>query len=158
MRYLIVLLICFYSGTSIQAQAPDSEGQIFVIVEKMPEFKGGEENLIAFLKANTTYPKSARENGISGTVYITFVVEGDGEISNIKVLKTNFNTVFAEPFDEHALQILGFGLTEEALRVVSLMPKWEPGRQDGKPIRVQYTLPIKFTLRDTVPLDTIPER
>jgi len=157
MRYIIVLLICFYSVTSIQAQTPDSEEQIFAIVEKMPEFKGGEEKLIAFLKANTTYPESARENGISGTVYLTFVVEGDGEISNIKVLKTNFNTVFGEPLDERRMQILGFGLTEEAIRVVSLMPKWEPGRQDGKPIRVQFTLPIKFTLRDTVPLDTITE-
>lgn len=130
MRYLIILLICFYSGNSIQAQAPDSEGQIIPAVEKMPEFKGGEKKLREFLSGNLIYPDSARLNGISGTVYISFVVEADGELTDIKPVRG-----------------LGGGLTEEAIRVILLMPKWEPGRVNGKPVRCLFTLPIKFTLR-----------
>ena len=130
MRYLIALLICFYSVVSIHAQAPDSEEQIIPVVEKMPEFKGGEEKLREFLSENLIYPDSARLNGISGTVYISFVVEADGELTDIKPLRG-----------------LGGGLTEEAVRAVLLMPKWEPGRVNGKPVRCLFTLPVKFTLR-----------
>jgi protein TonB len=136
MRYIFTLIICFYSSLLIYAQYDPNE--VISVVEKMPEFKGGQEKLREFLAANIKYPESARVNGISGTVYITFVVEGDGEISNVK-----------------ALRGLGGGLTEEAIRVVSLMPKWEPGRQNGKRVRVQFTLPLKFTLRNPEPRDTL---
>jgi protein TonB len=104
--------------------------EIFTIVEQMPEFQGGEEKLREFLSKNIKYPAMARENGISGTVYITFVVEGDGKITDVKSLRG-----------------LGGGLTEEALRVVKMMPNWTSGKQNGKPVRVQFTLPVKFTLR-----------
>lgn len=104
--------------------------EIFTIVEQMPEFQGGEEKLREFLSKNIKYPAMARENGISGTVYITFVVEGDGRITDVKSLRG-----------------LGGGLTEEALRVVKMMPNWTSGKQNGKPVRVQFTLPVKFTLR-----------
>ena len=103
------------------------ETEVFTIVESMPEFPGGESALENFLKDNIFYPKAARENHIQGTVYITFVVEKDGSLSDIKVLRG-----------------IGGGCDEEALRVVKLMPKWIPGKQNGKAVKVQYTLAVRF--------------
>jgi protein TonB len=127
-------------GTNEIIDLPDDGGgddeaglgsnEIFTVVEKMPEFEGGEDKLREFLSKNIKYPAMARENGISGTVYITFVVEGDGNITDVKSLRG-----------------LGGGLTEEAVRVVKMMPNWTAGKQNGKPVRVQFTLPVKFTLR-----------
>jgi protein TonB len=104
--------------------------QIFTIVEQMPEFQGGEEKLFEYLSKNIKYPSMARENGITGTVYVTFVVEGDGKITDVKKLRG-----------------IGGGCDEEAIRVVKSMPSWKPGKQNGKSVRVQFNLPIKFTLR-----------
>jgi protein TonB len=104
--------------------------QIFTIVEQMPEFPGGEEKLFEYLGKNIKYPAMARENGITGTVYVTFVVEGNGKITDVKKLRG-----------------IGGGCDEEAIRVVKSMPEWKPGKQNGKSVRVQYNLPIKFTLR-----------
>ncbi|HPH81316.1 MAG TPA: energy transducer TonB [Flavobacteriales bacterium] len=108
----------------------EQQQQIFTIVETMPEFPGGEEKLFEYLGKNIKYPAMARENGITGTVYVTFVVEGSGEISDVKKLRG-----------------IGGGCDEEAIRVVRSMPSWKPGKQNGKTVRVQYNLPIKFTLR-----------
>ena len=110
-----------------EVEAPQ---QIFTIVEQMPEFPGGEEELFKYLGKNIKYPSMARENGITGTVYVTFVVEGNGEISDVKKLRG-----------------IGGGCDEEAMRVVKAMPSWKAGKQNGKSVRVQYNLPIKFTLR-----------
>lgn len=110
-----------------EVEAPQ---QIFTIVEQMPEFPGGEEELFKYLGKNIKYPSMARENGITGTVYVTFVVEGSGEISDVKKLRG-----------------IGGGCDEEAMRVVKAMPSWRAGKQNGKSVRVQYNLPIKFTLR-----------
>ena len=110
-----------------EVEAPQ---QIFTIVEQMPEFPGGEEKLFEYLGKNIKYPSMARENGITGTVYVTFVVEGNGEISDVKKLRG-----------------IGGGCDEEAMRVVKAMPSWKAGKQNGKSVRVQYNLPIKFTLR-----------
>jgi periplasmic protein TonB len=105
------------------------EVEIFTIVEKMPEFPGGDEARIKFLGENIKYPQMAKESGIQGTVYVTFVVEGNGAISNVKVLRG-----------------IGGGCDEEAIRVVKIMPKWKSGEQRGKPVRVQFNMPIRFTL------------
>ena len=80
---------------------------------------------------NLSYPQEALDEGIQGTVYVSFIVEKDGSISHIKVLRD-----------------IGGGCGEEAMRVVALMPKWEPGTQRGKPVRVQFNMPVKFTLSD----------
>jgi protein TonB len=96
----------------------------------MPAFPGGEEELFKYLSKNIKYPSMARENGISGTVYVTFVVETNGDITDVKKLRG-----------------VGGGCDEEAIRVVKAMPGWSAGKQNGKPVRVQYNLPIKFTLR-----------
>ncbi|NLH53637.1 MAG: energy transducer TonB [Bacteroidales bacterium] len=106
------------------------EQEIFQVVESMPEFPGGEEARIAFLRDNIKYPQMARESGIQGTVYVTFVVETDGRVTAVRVLRG-----------------IGGGCDEEAVRVVKAMPRWIPGKQRGKPVRVQFTMPIKFTLQ-----------
>jgi len=101
----------------------------FVIVEVMPDYPGGDEARINFLKENLQYPKFAREAGLEGKVYIGFVVEPDGRLTNFSVVRS------VAPI-----------LDEEALRVVKMMPKWTPGKQRGKTVRVQFQIPITFTL------------
>ncbi len=102
---------------------------IFQIVEEQPQFPGGEEARQRFLRDNIRYPTMAREAGIEGTVFVTFVVEPDGSITNVDVLRG-----------------IGGGCDEEAVRVVRQMPRWEPGRQRGQAVRVQFNLPIRFRL------------
>lgn len=104
---------------------------IFVTVEKNPEFPGGTEALYQFIAANIKWP--CKDCDCFGRVFVTFVIEKDGKVSNAKVLR------------DICSPEAGFG--EEALRVVNLMPKWKPGYQNGKPVRVQYNLPINFTLK-----------
>jgi TonB family protein len=112
----------------VAAEEADSE-QVFLVVESMPDYPGGEEKLYKFLEENIKYPQLAKESGIQGRVFVTFAVEKDGSITNIRVLRG-----------------IGGGCDEEAIRVVKAMPKWIPGRQRGKPVKVQYNLPVKFTL------------
>ena len=105
------------------------ETQIFTVVEEMPEYPGGMDAMYAYLGENIQYPDSAKINKISGKVYVTFVIEKDGSVTNVEVLRG-----------------IGGGCDKEAMRVVSEMPNWEPGKQRGQEVRVQYNLPIKFTL------------
>lgn len=98
--------------------------------EKMPEFIGGMEALYAFLRENLVYPEVARNSGIQGTVLIEFVVERDGSISNVKTLVPLFPEC-----------------DTEAIRVIKKLPKWKPGEQMGKPVRVFFNLPVRFTLQ-----------
>ena len=107
-----------------------SEAEIFTVVESMPEFPGGMGELMKFLAQNIKYPPLAKESGIQGRVFINFVVEPTGKISNVKVLRG-----------------IGGGCDEEAVRVVESMPSWKPGKQRGKAVRVSYNLPVKFTLQ-----------
>jgi protein TonB len=114
----------------ISVDAPAEEAKlIFSVVEQMPEYPGGEEALKEYLTKNLAYPEFAKENGIHGTVYISFVVEKDGSISDVKVLRG-----------------IGGGCDEEAIRIVKRMPKWIPAKQNVRTVRVQYNLPIKFNL------------
>ena len=113
---------------SILEEPPVKE--IFTVVEEQPGFVGGEESRIAYLQQNIKYPEEAKELGIQGKVFVTFVVEIDGSITDVKVLRG-----------------IGGGCDEEAIRVVSSMPKWVPGKQRGTAVRVQFNLPIKFTLQ-----------
>jgi len=113
-----------------QPQAPTIDTLNWVIIEKMPTFPGGEEALMDFIGTNIRYPKYAQDHGISGRVFIKFVVMPDGSVSNVEVLKG-----------------IGGGCDEEAVRVVKMMPKWIPGEKDGKKVRVSYTLPINFRLQ-----------
>ncbi|MBE7179486.1 MAG: energy transducer TonB [Mucilaginibacter polytrichastri] len=98
-------------------------------VDKMPEFAGGFEAWAKFLRKNLRYPSSAVDNQVTGRVVVSFVVERDGSISDVKVVKG-----------------IGYGCDEEALRVIKKAPAWSPGIQAGQPVRVQYTIPIAFQL------------
>jgi len=137
MKYLTILIISMLTQYSLNAQEVedksevDKTNQVYTFVERMPEFPGGENQLISFLSNNVKYPSSARDNNIQGTVYITFVVERDGTLSEIKVLRG-----VQEDIDK------------EAIRVISAMPKWIYGTQNGTPVRVQCSLPLKFTLKE----------
>lgn len=106
------------------------EEQVFTIVEQMPSFPGGDKALMKFLTENIVYPTEAKDNGISGTVYVTFVVREDGSIGNPRVLRSVSPDIDAE-----------------ALRVIGKMPNWIPGRQRQISVPVQYNLPIRFILR-----------
>lgn len=108
---------------------PAGEIEIFRVVEKMPSFPGGVSAMLSFLGRNIRYPELARQIGISGTVHIGFVVDTDGRVTHAEVLRG-----------------IGGGCDEEALRVVSLMPAWEPGKQRGKAVRVAMSIPVKFVL------------
>jgi TonB family protein len=108
---------------------PSTENQVFTVVEDMPSYPGGQDALVAYLVTNIKYPEEAKSKGITGVVYVSYVVEKDGAISNVKIMRG-----------------IGSGCDEEAYRVVSGMPKWTPGKQRGENVRVQFTLPIKFSL------------
>ena len=99
------------------------------VVQQMPSFPGGEKNLFKFLKNNTNYPELSRQRGTQGKVIASFVVEKDGSISDIKILKG---------VDQY--------IDQESIKVIKAMPKWKPGKQMGKKVRVRQILPLKFTL------------
>ena len=116
---------------AIPAEPEPEEDIRFIIVEESPEYPGGDGARLSFLRSNIKYPQSAREIGIQGTVYVEFVVEKDGSISNVSIIRG-----------------IGGGCDEEAVRVVKMMPKWNRGKQRGKEVRVSFKMPIKFTLQD----------
>ncbi|QKG57857.1 energy transducer TonB [Hymenobacter sp. BRD128] len=116
-------------ATTGPATAPASN-EPFVVVEKMPEFAGGQAALLRYLQQHLRYPNSALAAGVGGKVFMSFVVGADGTISDVTILKG-----------------LGYGLEEEALRVVRQMPTWMPGYQSKHPVPVRFTLPITFSIQ-----------
>jgi len=112
------------------AENTEKEDLVYVRVEEMPSYNGGRKAMYKYLGSNMKYPEEAMKTGTTGKVYIGFVVEKDGSISNVKVLR---------PVDEL--------LDAEAVKVVSAMPKWKPGKQEGKCVRVSYTVPVNFQLK-----------
>lgn len=108
----------------------EDEGEVFMVVEDMPTFQGGGvENFRNYVQKNIDYPTVAAENGIEGTVFVRFVIDQDGSITQVTTLRG------VDP-----------SLDEEAMRVIRNAPEWEPGQQRGKPVRVQFTIPIVFQL------------
>jgi protein TonB len=99
------------------------------VVEIMPEFPGGQEKMFRYLYDELEYPEHAKDNGIEGTVYVQFVVDRDGSLTDIVVAKGPHKW-----------------LNDEGLRVVKAMPRWKPGKQNGQTVKVRYVLPIKFKL------------
>jgi protein TonB len=120
----------YVAPVRVEEEESAEETQIFMVVESMPEFPGGEPALYKYLAENIKYPQMAKESGIQGRVFVTFVVERDGSVTDVRVLRG-----------------IGGGCDEEAIRVVQSMPRWTPGKQRGKSVRVQYNLPVKFTLQ-----------
>lgn len=109
----------------------EEEEVIFVVVESMPEFPGGTQAMFKYISDNVKYPVIAQENGIQGRAICQFVVNKDGSIVDVAVVRTSGDA----------------SLDKEAVRVIKSMPKWTPGKQRGKPVRVKYTVPINFRLR-----------
>ncbi len=128
----LITLILATNGVAQDKKSKNEKEAPFVIVELMPQFKGGEEAKQKFIQKNIVYPEKAKLDGITGTCYVTFVVEKNGEITDAKIIRGVPN---------------GAELDKEALRVINMMPKWKPGKQNGKKVRVQYNLPIKFVLK-----------
>jgi len=108
----------------------DQKEEPFDVVEDMPAFPGGMEAMIQFISSNIQYPADAQKQKVDGRVLVNFVVEKDGSITEVKVVKPTFPSLDAE-----------------AIRVVKAMPKWKPGYQRGQAVRVQFTMPINFSLK-----------
>ncbi len=113
----------------VEVEPEPEEEEIFMVVEDAPEFPGGTQALLDYLRKNIKYPPICRENGIQGRVLVSFVVNKDGAIVEPQVVKS-----------------VNKQLDQEALRVISTMPNWKPGKQRGKPVRVKYTVPVNFRL------------
>ena len=114
----------------VDEKPKEDETKVFDVVEQMPSFPGGDAELMKFLHDHMKYPAVAEENGIQGRVICTFVVERDGSITDVKIIKS------VDP-----------SLDKEAVRVVKSMPKWNPGKQNGSAVRVKFTLPVTFRLQ-----------
>ncbi len=117
------------AGTAEKQVTEENPNQIFTAVEQVPLFPGGPEGFGKYLSKAIHYPSIARENGTQGKVYVTFVVERDGSLTDVKVVRG-----------------IGDGCDEEAARALRASPKWKPGIQNGRPVRVQYSVPVSFTL------------
>lgn len=128
---LISLAFIFASYNVTNAQERKAKSDIFTVVDVMPEFPGGQTALNNFIAVNLQYPAEAKQNKKEGTVHSSFIVETDGSISNIKILRK-----------------IGFGCDEEVERVLSIMPKWKPGMKNRKAVRVQMNLPVSFSLKN----------
>ena len=113
-----------------EAPKPEVENKVFDVVEQMPSFPGGQGALMQYLANNIKYPVVAQENGVQGRVVVSFVVERDGSITDVQVVRS------VDP-----------SLDREAQRVVKSMPKWIPGKQNGQAVRVKYNVPVSFRLQ-----------
>jgi TonB family protein len=110
----------------------NNNDSIYQIVEEMPQFPGGEKAMMEYVAKNVKYPQEAKDKEIQGRVFVSFVIEKDGSVNEVKVERG-----------------IGGGCDEEAVRVVKAMPKWKPGKQDGKPVRVSYMMPFFFKLEES---------
>lgn len=132
MKKLILLslmaVLCLMTASAQKIVVSQSKQNVYDMVEQMPEFPGGMPAMIDFLQANLKYPEDAIKQNVGGRVLVMFVVEPDGSLSNVGVARKVFPSLDAE-----------------AIRVVKTMPKWKPGKEKGKPVRVNFTLPVVFS-------------
>lgn len=128
-KLIVMLVLAVLCSTSAMAQIVVVDEEIFLVAENAPEFPGGEDSLYAYIARNIKYPETAKKEKIEGRVFVTFVIEKDGQVSSAKILRD-----------------IGGGCGEEAIRVVKSMPKWKPGTQRGNPVRFQFNLPVSFML------------
>ena len=123
-------VLCLMTASAQKTVVSQSKQNVYDMVEQMPEFPGGMPAMIDFLQANLKYPEDAIKQNVGGRVLVMFVVEPDGSLSNVGVARKVFPSLDAE-----------------AIRVVKTMPKWKPGKEKGKPVRVNFTLPIVFSYK-----------
>ena len=129
LKVALMMLVLFFSFTTSTAQTKKND-MVFDVVEVMPQFPGGQTAMLQYMMKNIKYPKQAMKEGIQGRVTVSFIVEKDGRVSNVRLLRS------VQPL-----------LDKEAIRVVKSMPKWSPGKQKGKPVRVRFNLPVMFKLK-----------
>lgn len=129
LRYIFIFSLFLMSA--VNAQESDKK-EVFVIVEESPEFPGGMQAMMNFIRDNVKYPQSCRENSIGGKVFLKFIVTQTGEVTNVEVIKSSGASL----------------LDQEAVRVVKSMPSWKPGYQTGRPVNVYFNLPINFKLAE----------
>ena len=124
----MMAVLCLMTANAQKTVVSQSKQNVYDVVEQMPEYPGGMPAMIEFLQTNLNYPKDAKKQNVGGRILVMVVVEADGSISNVRVAKKVFPSLDAE-----------------ALRVVKAMPKWNPGKEKGKPVRVNFSLPIVFS-------------
>ncbi len=134
MKKLILMsmmaIVCLMTASAQKTVVSQSKQNVYDAVEQMPEFPGGMPAMIEYLQNNLKYPKDAIKQQVGGRVMVMFVVETDGSLSNVRVARKVFHS-----------------LDTEAVRVVKSMPKWKPGKEKGRLVRVNYTLPVVFSLK-----------
>lgn len=128
LKVALMMLVLLFSFMTSTAQTKKND-MVFDVVEEMPQFPGGQIAMMKYIMENMKYPKQAMKEGIQGRVTVRFIVEKDGSISDVRPI-----------LSVHPL------LNKEAVRVVESMPKWTPGKQNGKPVRVRFNLPVMFKL------------
>jgi protein TonB len=132
-KFIIMSLMALFGLTTVSAQktvVAKKNQQVFDVVEKMPEYPCGQAALFEYLQKNVKYPADAEKKKVEGRVLVTFVVNTDGSITDIEVVRKTFPSLDAE-----------------AVRVISGMPRWKPGEQKGQKVRVKYTVPLSFRLK-----------
>ena len=128
---LSVLAVLLMANTTAMAQNKKATNdKVYEKVEVMPEFPGGEQAMLDYVSKNIVYPQEAMDKEIAGRVFVSFVVEKDGSVNEVKVVRG-----------------IGGGCDEESVRVIKAMPKWKPGKMKGEPVRVSYMMPITFKLQ-----------
>ena len=128
LKVALMMLVLLFSFTTSTAQTKKNN-MVYDVVEVMPQFPGGQTAMLKYIMENIKYPKQIMEEGIQGRVTVSFIVEKDGRVSNVRLLRS------VQP-----------ALDKEAIRVVKSMPKWTPGKHNGKPVRVRFNLPVMFKL------------
>lgn len=128
LKVALMMLVLLFSFMTSTAQTKKND-MVFDVVEVMPQYPGGQIAMMKYIMENMKYPKQAMKEGIQGRVAVSFIVEKDGSISDVKPI-----------LSVHPL------LNKEAVRVVKSMPKWSPGKHNGKPVRVRFNLPVMFKL------------
>ena len=129
LKVALMMLVLLFSFMTSTAQTKKNN-MVYDVVEVMPQFPGGQIAMLKYIMENIKYPKQIMEEGIQGRVTVSFIVEKDGRVSNVRLLRS------VQP-----------SLDKEAIRVVKSMPKWTPGKQNGKPVRVRFNLPVMFKLK-----------
>lgn len=129
LKVALMMLVLLFSFMTSTAQTKKND-MVFDVVEVMPQYPGGQIAMLKYLMENIKYPEQAMKKGIQGRVAVSFIVEKDGSISNVRPV--------------HSVHPL---LDKEAVRVVESMPKWTPGKHNGKPVRVRFNLPVMFKLK-----------
>jgi protein TonB len=132
-KFIIMALMAVFGLTTVSAQktvVAKKNQKVFDIVEQMPEYPGGQAALFEFISKNVKYPEDAVKKKVEGKVFVTFVVDTDGKITDVSLMRKVFPSLDAE-----------------AIRVISAMPNWIPGKQKGQVVRVKYTVPIMFRLK-----------